>query len=168
MEFNPRIIAFLCNWCSSTEADLAGTSRVQYKPNVLAIRVMCSGRLKPLFGLKTFRQGAGEILIYVCLPGDGQYCIFVSKSWASLIKFNETMTTLSRYLTANQIGTGLERKLNASKVLEFDAIFLFAGIEFPVWTILSGPRLPTTSDGISISDMAPANIDYQKNFELLY
>ena len=52
MEFKPRIVAFLCNWCSYTGADLAGTSRMEYKANVRAVRVMCSGRIEPTFVLE--------------------------------------------------------------------------------------------------------------------
>ena len=73
MEHNPQIIAFLCKWCSYTGADLAGTSRMQYKPNVRAIRVMCSGRIEPTFVLKAFRQGADGVLICGCHPGDCHY-----------------------------------------------------------------------------------------------
>ena len=73
MEFNPQIIAFLCKWCSYTGADLAGTSRMEYKTNVRAIRVMCSGRIEPTFVLRAFRQGADGVLICGCHPGDCHY-----------------------------------------------------------------------------------------------
>jgi len=73
MEFNPQIIAFLCKWCSYTGADLAGTSRMQYMPNIRAIRVMCSGRIEPTFVMKAFRQGADGVLICGCHPGDCHY-----------------------------------------------------------------------------------------------
>ncbi len=73
MEFKPRIVAFLCNWCSYTGADLAGTSRMQYKANVRPIRVMCSGRVEPAFVLKAFVNGADGVLICGCHPGDCHY-----------------------------------------------------------------------------------------------
>jgi F420-non-reducing hydrogenase iron-sulfur subunit len=73
MEFKPTIVAFLCNWCSYTGADLAGTSRVKYKPNVRIIRVMCSGRVDPTFIFKSFREGADGVLICGCHPGDCHY-----------------------------------------------------------------------------------------------
>lgn len=73
MEFNPTIVAFLCNWCSYTGADLAGTSRMKYKPNIRVIRVMCSGRIDPTFVYKSFRQGADGVLICGCHPGDCHY-----------------------------------------------------------------------------------------------
>ncbi len=72
-EFNPRIVAFLCNWCSYTGADLAGTSRMEYKSNVRAIRVMCSGRIEPTFVLRAFTNGADGVLICGCHPGDCHY-----------------------------------------------------------------------------------------------
>lgn len=73
MEYQPKIIAFLCKWCSYTGADLAGTSRMEYAPNVHAIRVMCSGRIEPTFVLRAFRQGADGVLICGCHPGDCHY-----------------------------------------------------------------------------------------------
>ena len=73
MEFKPQIIAFLCNWCSYTGADLAGTARLKYKHNVRAIRVMCSGRIEPTFVLRAFRRGADGVLICGCHPGDCHY-----------------------------------------------------------------------------------------------
>jgi len=73
MEFKPTIVAFLCNWCSYTGADLAGTSRMKYKPNVRIIRVMCSGRVDPTFIFKSFREGADGVLICGCHPGDCHY-----------------------------------------------------------------------------------------------
>lgn len=73
MEFKPRIIAFLCKWCSYTGADLAGTSRMLYKPNVRIVRVMCSGRIEPTFVMKAFTNGADGVLICGCHPGDCHY-----------------------------------------------------------------------------------------------
>lgn len=71
--FEPRIVAFLCNWCSYTGADLAGTSRKKYPTNVIPIRVMCSGRVDPEFIVKAFRDGADGVLICGCHPGDCHY-----------------------------------------------------------------------------------------------
>ncbi len=72
-EFEPKIIAFLCNWCSYAGADLAGTSRIQYAPNVRVIRVMCSGRVDPTFVIKALRAGADGVLIGGCHFGDCHY-----------------------------------------------------------------------------------------------
>lgn len=73
MSYEPTIVAFLCNWCSYTGADLAGTSRMKYAHNVSIIRVMCSGRVDPTFVLKAFREGADGVLICGCHPGDCHY-----------------------------------------------------------------------------------------------
>lgn len=73
MTFEPKIVAFLCNWCSYTGADLAGTSRIQYSPNARVIRVMCSGRVDPTFVLTAFKEGADGVLICGCHPGDCHY-----------------------------------------------------------------------------------------------
>jgi F420-non-reducing hydrogenase iron-sulfur subunit len=73
MSFEPRIIGFLCNWCSYTGADLAGTARMKYPPNMLSVRVMCSGRMDPGFILDSFRHGADGVLVCGCHPGDCHY-----------------------------------------------------------------------------------------------
>lgn len=73
MAFEPKIVGFLCNWCSYAGADLAGTSRVKYAPNVRVIRVMCSGRVEPAFVLKAFKEGADGVLVCGCHPGDCHY-----------------------------------------------------------------------------------------------
>ena len=72
-DFEPRIIAFLCNWCTYAGADLAGTSRMQYPPNTRTIRVMCSGAVDPTLVLEAFRDGADAVLIGGCHPGDCHY-----------------------------------------------------------------------------------------------
>ncbi len=73
MECEPKIVGFLCNWCSYTGADLAGTARKKYPPNVHVIRVMCSGRVDPTFVLKAFESGADGVIILGCHPGDCHY-----------------------------------------------------------------------------------------------
>jgi F420-non-reducing hydrogenase iron-sulfur subunit len=72
-EFEPRIIAFLCNWCTYTGADLAGTARIQYPPNIRVIRLMCSGALDPVYVLKALLEGADGVLIGGCHPSDCHY-----------------------------------------------------------------------------------------------
>ena len=72
-EFMPKILAFLCNWCSYAGADLAGTSRLKYPPSILPIRVMCSSRVDPLFILRAYLGGADGVLIAGCHPGDCHY-----------------------------------------------------------------------------------------------
>ncbi len=73
MSFEPKILSFLCNWCSYTGADLAGSSRLQYAHNIRVIRVLCSGRIEPTFVLESFRQGVDGVLICGCHPGDCHY-----------------------------------------------------------------------------------------------
>jgi len=72
-EFEPNIVAFLCNWCSYAGADLTGTTRIHYPPNVKVIRVMCTGRVNPLFVVQALRQGADGVLISGCHPGECHY-----------------------------------------------------------------------------------------------
>jgi F420-non-reducing hydrogenase iron-sulfur subunit len=100
MEINPQIVAFLCKWCSYTGADLAGTSRMEYKPNVRVIRVMCSGRVEPTFVLKAFRKGADGVLICGCHPGD---CHYQEGNYRCLRRFH----LLQKYI--QQMGIESER-----------------------------------------------------------
>ena len=71
--FEPKIVAFFCNWCTYLAADLAGTSRMKYAPSARVIRVMCSGRVDPQFVLQAFQSGADGVLIGGCHPGDCHY-----------------------------------------------------------------------------------------------
>jgi F420-non-reducing hydrogenase iron-sulfur subunit len=73
MTFEPKIVGFLCNWCSYTGADLAGTARIKYAANIRSIRVMCSGRIEPTFIIKALFEGADGVLIAGCHPGDCHY-----------------------------------------------------------------------------------------------
>jgi len=72
-EYEPRIVAFLCNWCTYTGADLAGTSRLQYPANVRIIRLMCTGAVDTIYVLKALIEGADGVLIGGCHPGDCHY-----------------------------------------------------------------------------------------------
>jgi F420-non-reducing hydrogenase iron-sulfur subunit len=80
--FEPKIIGFLCNWCSYAGADLAGVSRIQYPPNIRIVRVMCSGRIDPIFILEAFKNGADGVLVAGChLPSD---CHYISGNFKAL------------------------------------------------------------------------------------
>lgn len=83
-QWQPKIVAFLCNWCSYAGADLAGVSRFQYPPNVRIIRVPCSGRVSPYFILKSLQNGADGVLISGCHPGD---CHYLSGNYIARRKF---------------------------------------------------------------------------------
>ena len=72
-DFNPKILAFLCNWCSYAGADLAGTSRLKYPSSILPIRVMCSSRVDPIFIIRAYLSGADGVLVAGCHPGDCHY-----------------------------------------------------------------------------------------------
>lgn len=82
--FEPTIIGFTCNWCSYRAADVAGTARMKYPPNVRLIRLMCSGRLDPAFVLKALSGGADGVLISGCHPGD---CHYLEQNYKALRRF---------------------------------------------------------------------------------
>ena len=84
-KFEPKIAAFVCNWCTYTAADLAGVSRLKYAPNVRVIRLMCSGRVDPQFILHAFAKGADGVLIGGCHPGD---CHYVEGNYKTLRRFD--------------------------------------------------------------------------------
>ena len=71
--FEPVIVGFFCNWCTSAAADLAGTSRLKYPPNIRPIRVMCSGTVDPVYVLRAMLEGADAVIIGGCHPGDCHY-----------------------------------------------------------------------------------------------
>lgn len=89
-DFEPKIVGFLCKWCSYAGADLAGTSRMEYPPNVKIIRVPCSGRVNPLFVLKCLMDGADGVLISGCHIGDCHYSegnLYARRRFAVLKRF---------------------------------------------------------------------------------
>jgi len=85
MSFEPKILGFLCNWCSYAGADLAGVSRMQYPPNIRVIRVMCSGRVDPKFIFEALRVGADGVIVMGCHPGD---CHYLEGNYEAEKKFN--------------------------------------------------------------------------------
>ena len=91
--FEPVIIGFTCNWCSYRAADLAGTARVKYPPNVRLIRLMCSGRLDPTFVLKALSQGADGVLITGCHPGE---CHYIEQNYKAMRRFLLLRRTLAQ------------------------------------------------------------------------
>lgn len=93
-QFEPVIVGFLCNWCSYRAADLAGTARIKYAPNLRPIRVMCSGRVDPQFVLQAFRSGADGVLIAGCHPGE---CHYVNGNIKALRRFTLLRKTLEQW-----------------------------------------------------------------------
>ncbi len=83
--FEPVIVGFTCNWCSYRAADLAGTARIKYPPNVRLVRLMCSGRLDPTFILKAFASGADGVLVSGCHPGE---CHYLEQNYKALRRFH--------------------------------------------------------------------------------
>jgi F420-non-reducing hydrogenase iron-sulfur subunit len=98
-EFEPRIIAFLCNWCTYTGADLAGTSRIQYPPNIRIIRLMCSGGLDPVYVSKALLEGADGVLIGGCHPGD---CHYQSGNYKARRRIAILHSILLRWISASE------------------------------------------------------------------
>jgi F420-non-reducing hydrogenase iron-sulfur subunit len=93
-QFEPLIIGFTCNWCSYRAADLAGTSRTHYPPNVRLVRLMCSGRLDPTFVLKAFANGADGVMIAGCHPGE---CHYVEQNYKALRRVKLLHRTLEPF-----------------------------------------------------------------------
>ena len=91
--FEPTIIGFTCNWCSYRAADMAGTARMKYAPNVRLIRLMCSGRLDPTFIFKAFANGADAVLVSGCHPGD---CHYIEQNYKALRRFHLTQRVLAQ------------------------------------------------------------------------
>lgn len=91
INFEPKIIAFVCNWCTYTGADLAGTSRLKYAHNVRIIKLPCTGRIDPLFIIKAFEKGADGVLVSGCHPGDCHYTLGNFHARRRWILFNQLL-----------------------------------------------------------------------------
>jgi F420-non-reducing hydrogenase iron-sulfur subunit len=90
-QFEPVIVGFFCNWCTATAADLAGTTRMQYPPNVRPIRVMCSGSVDPIYVLRALLGGADAVIVGGCPPGD---CHYVSGNYKARRRMSILKTIL--------------------------------------------------------------------------
>jgi len=97
--YEPKIVAFLCNWCSYRAADLAGTSRMKYPANIRMVRVMCSGRVDPAFVLRAISKGADGVMIAGCHPGE---CHYQEQNYKTMRRFEMLKQTL--------LGFGMEEK----------------------------------------------------------
>jgi F420-non-reducing hydrogenase iron-sulfur subunit len=89
--FEPKIVGFLCNWCSYRAADLAGSARIKYPPNVRIIRVMCSGRVDPTFVFKALSLGADGVMVAGCHPGE---CHYIEQNYKAMRRFSMMQHTL--------------------------------------------------------------------------
>ena len=89
--FEPKIVGFMCNWCSYRAADLAGTARIKYAPNVRIIRVMCSGRVDPTFVMKAFSMGADGVMMAGCHPGE---CHYIEQNYKAMRRYHMIQHTL--------------------------------------------------------------------------
>ncbi len=97
--YEPKIVAFLCNWCSYRAADLAGTSRMKYPANIRMVRVMCSGRVDPAFVLRAISKGADGVMIAGCHPGE---CHYQEQNYKTMRRFEMLKQTL--------LGFGMDEK----------------------------------------------------------
>jgi F420-non-reducing hydrogenase iron-sulfur subunit len=92
--FEPKIVGFLCNWCSYRAADLAGTARIKHSPNVRVIRTMCSGRVDPVFVLKALASGADGVMLAGCHPGE---CHYLVQNHKTIRRFHALKQTLEAF-----------------------------------------------------------------------
>jgi len=90
-QFEPVVIGFTCNWCSYRAADMAGTARLKYPPNIRLVRLMCSGRLDPTFVLKALSGGADGVMITGCHPGE---CHYLEQNYKALRRYHLLQRTI--------------------------------------------------------------------------
>ena len=133
-QFEPVIIGFTCNWCSYRAADMAGTARMKYAPNVRLIRLMCSGRLDPAFILKAFAGGADAVLVSGCHPGD---CHYVEQNYKALRRYQ----LLKRLLIQMGIEPGRLKLLWASAAMFFVGVGTVLPAMLLVLLFWDGPRM---------------------------
>ncbi len=91
--FEPKIVGFMCNWCSYRAADLAGISRIKYAQNVRIVRVMCSGRIDPTFVMKALAMGADGVMVAGCHPGE---CHYLTQNYKAMRRFHMLKHTLKQ------------------------------------------------------------------------
>ncbi len=97
--FEPTIVAFFCNWCTYTAADLAGTSRLSYPPNIKIIRLMCTGMVDPKYVIKSFLEGADAVLVSGCHPGD---CHYINGNFKARRRIKLLKSILGRFGVAEE------------------------------------------------------------------
>ena len=92
--FEPKIVAFVCNWCYYGGADMAGSMKLKYTANVKLIRVMCSGRVDPEFIMEAFQGGADGVMVLGCHPGD---CHYIEGNYKTLKRYNMLKPLLDQF-----------------------------------------------------------------------
>jgi F420-non-reducing hydrogenase iron-sulfur subunit len=142
--FEPKIVGFLCNWCSYRAADLAGTARIKYPQNLRIIRVMCSGRVDPTFVMKALSMGADGVLIAGCHPGE---CHYIEQNYKAMRRFAMIKHTLRQMGIEDQRvrlvwASAAEGQLLADSVHEFvDEVRALGPLNWPENWDENGQRL---------------------------
>ena len=156
--FEPVIVGFTCNWCSYRAADLAGTARVKYPPNVRLIRLMCSGRLDPTFVLKALAGGADGVLITGCHPGE---CHYIEQNYKALRRFRFLQRTLRQLgvepervrLVWASAAEGVRLAEEITKLVE--DIRALGPLQWPTASAAEASRLLANGDGPPVAAQTP-------------
>jgi len=156
--FEPVIVGFTCNWCSYRAADLAGTARVKYPPNVRLIRLMCSGRLDPTFVLKALASGADGVLITGCHPGE---CHYIEQNYKALRRFRFLQRTLRQLgiepervrLVWASAAEGVRLAEEITRLVE--DIRALGPLRWPTASEAEATRLLANGDGPPVAAQAP-------------
>jgi F420-non-reducing hydrogenase iron-sulfur subunit len=154
-DFEPVIIGFTCNWCSYRAADLAGTARVKYPPNVRLIRLMCSGRLDPTFVFKALADGADGVLITGCHPGE---CHYLEQNYKALRRYLLMRRTLAQMgvepqrvkLVWASAAEGVRLATEIATMVE--EVRALGPLNWPRWIASNGHKaaLPQTAEEIKV------------------
>ena len=142
--FEPIIIGFTCNWCSYRAADLAGTARVKYPPNVRLIRLMCSGRLDPTFVIKAFVEGADGVMITGCHPGE---CHYLEQNYKAMRRFLLLRRTLAGMgiepgrlkLVWASAAEGVKLAQEITNIVE--EVRALGPLNWPSWKVMNGLKM---------------------------
>lgn len=139
--FEPVIIGFTCNWCSYRAADLAGTARMKYPPNIRLIRLMCSGRLDPTFVIKAFSGGADGVIITGCHPGE---CHYIEQNYKALRRYlllKRVMTSMGiepGRLKLSWASAGEGAKITQDFIDFVEQVRALGPLNWPDWSIANG------------------------------
>lgn len=154
-KFEPKIVGFLCNWCSYAGADKAGAAQVPYPPNMTVIRVMCSGRVDPAFVMEAYRNGADGVVILACHPGD---CHYKEGNYRASQRHELLLNLLSQYgiepercrfdyVSASESEKFVQVVTDAVQVIRQLGPLGWTPIQSAVGSLQSAVKLPTTNAG---------------------